>query len=72
MSRILSYRIPEFFVDDDKKTAGELWGELEEIFIMSNPQLFQNLKQKLESLIFNEGGKLQKYVASFLSILRGL
>lgn len=57
------------FVDDDDKTAGDLWNELEHIFMMSNAQVIQNQKQKLKSLIFKDDGNFDKHVASFLTVI---
>ena len=42
------------FADDDDKTALDLWKELERIFIMSNAQVVQDMKQKLDTLIFKK------------------
>lgn len=44
--------------------TAELWSELERIFT----QVIQNLKQKLDSLIFKEGGNFEMHVVFFLSI----
>ena len=57
------------FVDDDDKTACDRWKELERIFTMSNAQVVQNIKQKLDTLIFKDNGNWEKHVASFLATI---
>ena len=57
------------FVDDDNKTASDLWKELERNFTMSNAQVVQNIKQKLDTIIFKDNGNWDKHVASFLTTI---
>ena len=55
-------------VDDDTKTAQDLWKELARIYTMTNGQAIQNLKQKLDSLIYKEGADWNSHVSAFLTI----
>ena len=57
------------FVDNDEKTACDLWKELESIFTLSNAEVVQNIKQKLDTLIFKDNGNWDKHVASFLTTI---
>lgn len=41
-------------VDDDEKTAKDLWEELHRIFTTLGAQAIANLHNKLDSLVFDE------------------
>lgn len=51
-------------VDSDEKCAQDLWLELQRIYTTSNEQSIQNLKNKLDALIFKEDGNWDKHVNS--------
>lgn len=56
-------------VDDDEKTAKELWDELARIHTTSSTQTIANLQQRLDNLSFDETKKFDTHVSDFLSIV---
>lgn len=57
------------FVDDDDKTAKELWEELQRLFTTSSAQFVQNIKNKLGTLIFRDGSSYEKHLATFMTVI---
>ena len=55
-------------IDEDGKSAKELWDELEKIYTESSAQRIQNITQQLESLIFEDKEDWDEHVSRFLSI----
>lgn len=71
---ILFVGIRAFFVTrlrviDDRKTAKDLWDQLSKHYTTSSIQMVRNLKQKLETLFFDEHkGSWDTHVTAFFSI----
>jgi len=57
------------FVDSDERTALELWTELERIYTASNAQAIQNLKNRLDALLYVDGKDWNAHVTKFLTII---
>lgn len=56
-------------VDEDDKTAKELWDELARIHTTSSTQKIANLHQKLDNLMYDESTNFDKHISNFLSII---
>ena len=57
-------------VDDDDKTAKELWDELCRLYTTSNQQAITNLHNRLNSLVFDEQrGSWDKFLSLFMEIV---
>ena len=56
-------------VDDDDKTAHELWSFLEETYTSTNTQAIQNILLELDSLTYKDGEDWDKHYSSFMNIV---
>lgn len=56
------------FIDDDDRTAKELWEELERIYTTTSAQAIQNLHQRLDALVYDEKKDWNDHISTFLSI----
>lgn len=59
-------------VDDDNKTAKDLWTELDKIYRMSNTQMVINIKRELETMTFEKDEEWEKHVESFHRLISKL
>ena len=59
-------------IDDDDKSAKDLWDELNRIYTTTSGQAVQNLRQKLDSLVFEDNKSWIEHVSSFLRICEEL
>ena len=59
-------------IDDDEKSAKDLWDELNRIYTTTSGQAVQNLRQKLDSLVYDENKSWNDHVSSFLRICEEL
>lgn len=59
-------------VDDENKTAKDLWNEIDFIYRVSNTQAVINLQRKLESLSKNEAEDFDKHLTYFHTIINML
>ncbi len=55
-------------IDDDSKTAKELWDELARLHKMTSTQAILNLKQQIDSLLFHEKKDFSAHVNKFVAI----
>ena len=59
-------------IDDDEQSAKHLWDELNRIYTTTSGQAVQNLRQKLDSIVFDESKDWNSHVSSFLTICEEL
>lgn len=77
-SNIILCLVPDAFsqtravIDDDQKTAKDLWEELERMCSTTSAQAIQNLHQRLDALVFDEKKDWNDHISTFLSICGGL
>lgn len=56
-------------IDDDERTAKELWDAVIKLYTTSNAQAIINLEQELEGLRFDDGQSWEKHTDNFHNIL---
>lgn len=57
-------------VEDDVKSANELWGVLLQLYTTINHQAIHNLINRLNSLVFNENTEIWgKLLSTFMSLI---
>ena len=59
-------------IDDDSKTAYDLWHFIIQTYTARNTQAIQNIKAKLNILIFEEGSDWDNHLHEFESLLTQL
>ena len=59
-------------IDDDDKTAHELWTFLEDTYTSTNTQAIQNLRLELDSLLYKDGEDWDKHYSKFMNIVAQL
>jgi len=59
-------------IDNDDKTAYDLWKALEETYTATNSQAIQNLRHQLDSLLYKDGGDWDEHFSKFMGILAQL
>ena len=59
-------------IDDDEKTAYNLWTALEGTYRRRNTQAVQNLKHRLDILLYSDGADWDEYFSKFIATLSKL
>ena len=55
--------------DDDEKTAYDLWTALESTYTRTNTQAVQNLKHRLDTLLYSDGADWDEHFSKFMATL---
>jgi len=59
-------------IDNDESTAFQLWQHLESTYTASNEQAIQNIRVKLDSLVFAEGADWEEHINEFNNLIAQL
>lgn len=59
-------------VDDDERTAKDLWTELDKVYRMSNTQMVINIERELETMSFEKDEDWEKHVETFHRLISKL
>lgn len=56
-------------IEDDEKNAYDLWTALENAYTRANTQAVQNLKQRLDVVLYSDGDDWDKHFSMFMATL---